>query len=932
VSQLSRKVWQLEDGLPHNYVNAIATDENGYLLAGTQAGIVRFDGMRFTPFEHLSGRWIYSLLRASDGALWAGGYESGLYVVRAGKVESWPMDKNSIFSILEDRSHAIWAVSSSALLKIDNGVPKVIVKGSAVDGFAWQSMTEDDAGSIWFAARNGLFRVTDGHVSQIRPIGVEGLPVTVYHSPAKQQMLLGTTTGLYALKCLNAVCQSNRLSGVRGPVVALRTTSDGALWVGTWGYGVYRVDGTSVEQFSTREGFADDFVRVLSEDAEQNLWVGTRSGGLTRFQRTALKPFGIPEGLGGNYASAVVGDGADGLWLGTWRSGLFHWRNGVMTAQPLPEPVLGILINTLALGAGHDLWMGTFHGLWRIDTVRGTAEHSKLPDGDGSITSVLFSREGKLWLAKQGAGLREFASREYLLPGETITSMIEGRAGRIWIGAKGGLWRMNAAPGRQMEKLGNDSVMAMAEDGQARLWVAAEGGKIQVYTQGGTLRIPVGNLPTPSVYMIAADPRSGLWFGTGRGLAHASMQEVEEVLAGRQERLDLSVYGIAEGMRTIECRIGAQPAAWRRPDGSIWFPTAKGFVEIASNTPVALPPPHPWIERLKVDGKTVARDISIPLSPGTHELEVDFTAIRLGRAERLQFRYRMEGLDQDWVETGNERVARYSHLRPGQFHFLVAARDPGGEWSDPVSSAAIEQSPFVYQTFWFRLFAVLGLAGLGGLLYRVRLRAVSKRYSAVLEERNRIAREWHDTLLAGLAAASWQLDVAAAECLQTKAARSIKSALGMVRYCRDEARRAIDDLRHDQVEGISLADSLRESVDQLTSGTSVRSRLEIDGRLPDCSAEINLDLLRICHEATVNAMQHAHAKELVVRVNCESGNISLSVQDDGIGMNSAWIDQPPHGHYGLLGMRERARRSGGEVSVSSQPGRGTIIKATIPIR
>ena len=943
LSQFSRRVWQIEDGLPHNYVTAIATDEKGYLLLGTQSGIARFDGMRFTPFERLGGTWIYALLKASDGALWVGTYQAGLHVIRDGNVRSLPVTTDigdgSVYSLLEDRWHRIWGVSSDGLFRWDQGQPQLVVHGRNVDGYAWQSMTEDDAGAIWFAAQQGLFRVAGGQVTPLTLAGTRGWPVTVYYSAAKRQLYLGTTIGLYLLKCSNDACESTAIPEVRGPVVGLRTANDGELWAATWGNGVFRSDGRGVEQLSTREGLADDFVRVLSEDGEHNLWAGTRSGGLTRFRKTVLKPIGIPEGLGGNYASAVLDDGADGLWLGTWRSGLFHWRSGVMTPQPLPEEPLGILINALALDASHDLWVGTFHGLWRIPRGSKAAEIVPIAGGEGNVSSILPARDGTLWLAKMGAGLMGFASGNprtssptRLLPGETVTALQEDRDGGIWIGARRGLWRIASTAERKLERMGEGSVTAITEDSRGRIWVATDGGKIQVYTANQSTLLRMTGLPAPAVYLIAEDRQAGVWLGTGRGLARASMHDVEEFIAGRQARVDLSVYGISEGMRTIECRIGAQPSSCTRKDGSIWLPTARGFIEIDPAPVADLPPPHPWIEQVRVDGKTAPRDAPIRLSPGTHDLAVGFTAIRLGRAERVQFRYRMQGLDEDWIDAGSERIARYSHLRPGHFELRVSARDPAGAWSEAAASAAIEQAPFVYQTLWFRVLVGAGIAGMIGIFYCVREHTIRRRYAAVLEERNRIAREWHDTLLAGLSAVSWQLDVSVEQCRQTAALPGIQSALGMVRYCRDEARRAIGDLRHERVEEISLTDSLQRSIRQLTESTPVRSRLEIEGRVPLCSSELNSDLLRICQEATANALRHAQASEIVVRLDCSNGKISLSIQDDGIGMDAASIDYPPHGHYGLVGMRERARRFGGNLYLSSESGKGTVVRAVVPLK
>jgi ligand-binding sensor domain-containing protein len=398
LSQLSRRAWQIEDGLPHNYVTAIATDEKGYLLVATSSGIARFDGMRFAPFEHFGGMRIVSLLRASDGALWVGGCESGLHVLRGGKIQSWyeadGIGKNTVYSLLEDRSHRIWAVAHNGLLLMDRGRPRLIAPEVDVERPGGQSVTEDQSGSIWFAAKAGLFRITGGKAKIVRLSGTGGWPLTIDYSSAVDQLVLGTTTGIYQLKCLSDTCESVKTPEVAGPVVGIRVVADGTVWVATWGHGVFRYKGTRVEQISTHDGLADDFVRVLHEDAEKNLWVGTRSGGLTRFRRTILKPIGIPEGLGGNYASAVLGDGAGGLWLGTWRSGLFHWRNGVVSAQPLPQRPLDSLITALALDSAHDLWVGSFHGLWRVHERDNAAERVALPGGDGVVTSLVTAHFG----------------------------------------------------------------------------------------------------------------------------------------------------------------------------------------------------------------------------------------------------------------------------------------------------------------------------------------------------------------------------------------------------------------------------------------------------------------------------------------------------------------------------------------------------------
>ena len=323
---------------------------------------------------------------------------------------------------------------------------------------------------------------------------------------------------------------SNAVHGVSGPVVGIRGAMDGALWVATWGRGLYRLTGDRVEQLSTREGLADDFVRTITEDGEHNIWVGTRGGGLTRFRATTLKPVGMPEGLGENCASVATGDGQDGVWLGTWRSGLFHWRDGHLRAQALPEPSLGVLITSLALDDSRKLWVGSMHNLWVLPHLGATAREVRLPGPEASISHLLFDRKHKLWLARDGQGIFLFSSGDprtstafRILPGQTITALYEDSKGAVWIGSERGLWKTDADANRPPKEidLAVRQVTALHEDSRGRMWVASHGGRITVYSGESSQRFRYANLPAPEVYGILEDSRNGMWFSTGRGLARA---------------------------------------------------------------------------------------------------------------------------------------------------------------------------------------------------------------------------------------------------------------------------------------------------------------------------------------------------------------------------------------------------------------------------
>ncbi len=778
-----------------------------------------------------------------------------------------------------------------------------------------------------------------GRSEKIETPNVKGSPITAYFWKAKHHLYLGTTAGFYRLFCSGATCTGKLVPEVKGPVVTARGVSDGSLWLGTWGAGLYRVTGERVESLSSRRELADDFVRTVSEDNEHNVWVGTRGGGLTRFRATALKPVGIPEGLNGNCASVAAGDGGNGVWLGTWRSGLYHWQNGVVHSQPLPQSPLGVLVTALGTNKNNDLWIGTFHNLWLLPHGQTRAKEVRLDSPDAPITHILIPRDGSLWLAKEGLGLFIFPSGDprtstpkQLLSSESVTALKQDRSGIVWIGTERGVWQSDGLSQLQpfLVKGSARGVTTISQDERGRIWMASNGRKVYVYDAGTTRRLDLSNLPPSEIFSIQEDGRGSVWFGTGRGLARGRMKDVDAVLASGTGSVTLTSYGVAEGMRTVECRCAKQPQSWTMPDGTLWVPTAKGFIQIDPSRKDNLLPPRPLIEEAILDGKPISPDKPIQLPPGDHELEARFTAIRLGPAEGVRFRYRLEGFEDKWIESGSQRIAHYSHLAPGKFRLLVAARDAADEWSLP-TGISVEQRPHLYQRLWFRVALILAFAGAVLALFQLRLRVIRTSYKSVLEERNRIAREWHDTLLAGLSAVAWQVDAAVQVCSEAKVSDKLKEARGMLRYCRDEARRAIGDLRDDPANEPQLPQAIEEALRRITLGTEVQAELNVNEKLPRLPVGYGADLVRICQEATSNAMRHGHASRVTVLLDCNAGQLSLSVQDNGVGFASQQSVPPAPGHFGILGMRERAQKLGGTLRCSSEPGKGTVVHAVVPL-
>ncbi|MGC4048564.1 MAG: histidine kinase [Paludibaculum sp.] len=485
---------------------------------------------------------------------------------------------------------------------------------------------------------------------------------------------------------------------------------------------------------------------------------------------------------------------------------------------------------------------------------------------------------------------------------------------------------------RQANGLADEYVTSLTEDAQGRIWASTRGGFLALLHQGRATSLgPRQGLPGHSLFKLLDDQAGSHWISSSRGIIRIPSAQLDEVLAGRRQSFDAALYEQEDGLRTIECHGISQPSGWRDREGSLWFPTAKGFVRIRPGKVAHPPAPPVRIEEILAGAQPLAEPVE--LQPGTRDLEVRFTALRFSSPAHLRFRYRLEGNDPDWIQREGERSARYSTVPLGLHRLLVEAREPGGPWSEPVS-INIRQLPRFYQTAWFFTAVLLALAALGYAFYRWRMFVLRGRYKAVLAERNRIAREWHDTLLAGFSAISWQLDATLTRLKEqpARAAEAVDVARQMVHHYRAEARRVIWDLRENEPVPESLQDAVARTMEQITAGTGVTTRLEVSGSPGDMSSDLRQNALRICQEATANAVRHGKAANVLVGIQYTPEAVKLRIRDDGAGFEPKRALSTPTGHFGLIVMQERARRFGGALHIESAPGSGTIVEADLPLQ
>lgn len=945
ISQYGKRSWRVEDGLPHTYVMSILPGPDGYLWIGTDEGLARFDGLTFRaedvePALHLSKRWILRLVRGRDGSLWIGAYDGWIYRVRNRRVEARFNAGASVFALLEDRAGTMWASTRNGVARIVGDRLEYLPGFKRPPDTAWETLAQDARGSIWIVTIDGLFRYNAGGTLVARSGGEYGAVLSVYSSGG--DVFLGSSQGLFRIGETHRPA-ATAWGGITAPVVTMLRDRQHNLWVGTWGNGLHRISADGDETWTSREGLPDDFVRTLHEDTAGNLWIGTRTGGLSRWKDTPLVSYGMPEGLAGNFASTVVPAEGGNVWLGTWRGGIYRFRSEAFEPQPSPLPTLFLTVRALALDSNGRPWIGNWEGL----SGRIGSSYRHFGESDSPylhVSSIVFDRKGRLWLGTSENGVFLFpdgtpgpGGRSYLgdLP---VTSLLEDARGGIWAGTDSGVRFFD--PGKEaagfvpVSSGKGEEIAAVSADTSGRIWAATMPGQICLVSPDRGCLGPRHGLPGYPLYRVVDDGRGSLWLSSARGVLQLSVEAVERALDGRAGRVEIAWYGQHDGMRSIECHRLSQPSGGLAADGSVWFATTHGFVRIFPDRVAQAPPPLVDVEGVSVDGRAAQLGTEVVVPAGAHAIEVRYTALEFSSPEKVRFRYRMEGFDPDWVDAGEDRTIRYNGLPPGSYRLSIAARAGVGAWSEPVAAASLRQMPRFYQTGWFAALAAAAIGLLITAFVRWRIHVARGRYALVLAERNRISGEWHDTLLAGFAAISWQLEEALSrmESLPGALKDPVSLALKMLAHYRAEARRVIWDLREDGLETAALPEAVRLSLEKLVSGTSIQPEVTVRGGETRLPAEHERNIVRICQEAATNAKRHGSPNRIEVRMDFAPGKLTVTIQDDGRGFDTTSRAGLRSGHFGLAVMEERAQRIGGRLRVESRPGNGTLVEAEVPIR
>jgi signal transduction histidine kinase len=667
-----------------------------------------------------------------------------------------------------------------------------------------------------------------------------------------------------------------------------------------------------------------------------------------------FRTLGAREGLSSDETTTVVEDTSGTLWLGTSGSGLNAVKRSgageTAKSYSVQNGLASDVILSLAAAPNGDLWVGT-------------------PDGLNLI---------------RGGRIDAFTSADGL-PDDFIRSLLADADGSLWIGTRRGLthWMGGARPGGQMvtytqaNGLGSDLVGAMARDADGDLWVATfaglsrlakpdgpHGGSIANYTMAnglssnvvtallprsdGTLLIgtqdhgwnvwngrsftaAMGNgLEKTTIHAILDDGGGHLWFATGNGIARCDCT----MTGGCTHWIE---FGAADGLRSRETATNSHPSAWRSRDGHLWFATPKGLVEVdPAHFPVNTVPPPVALERFVVDDLALAQGAagsSLRVEAGHVHFEFDYAGLSFVAPQKVRYRYMLEGFDKEWTDAGTRRTAYYTNIPSGHYTFRVQAANNDGVWDTEGAALAFELRPHFYRTAWFYALLVAAVVGMVLLLQKRRLMRAEREFNAVLGERNRIAREIHDTLAQGYVGISVQLEVLSELLRKNKAdaaAKHLDLTRGYVREGLADARQSIWALRSQDSGETTLPVRLRRMVES-EDGHGLEARFSIFGAYRPLPPGTEREILRVAQEAIHNVKKHAGAKLLLVQLEYGPAAIALEVRDDGSGFApdkelQAVLERDGPGHYGLTGMKERAAAIGGTLEVTSEPGVGTTVR------
>jgi signal transduction histidine kinase/ligand-binding sensor domain-containing protein len=978
VNQYAHTAWRIRDGFFRGRIRDITQSADGYVWLASEFGVLRFDGIRVVPWEpsggyHLPSNDIWSVLAGRDGSLWIG-TAKGLARWKEGTLIEYPdFSGHFVQTLFEDRGGTVWAngnASPTGLFCAIRGRDATCYGKDGSFGYSPWGFYEDRKGNLWVGATGGVwkwrpeprafFRASKDSES-VRSFAEDAEGALLFTTESGIRRVVGSTTEPYLTTALGETVKAYRMLQDR----------DRGLWIGTRNRGLVHVSRGRTDQFSASDGLSGQFVYRVFEDREGNIWIITENG-LDRFRDVAVTRVSVKQGLPGGVDSVSAADDG-GVWI-TDSNGLAEWTDdGLLVyrtrrAQSTRPGTREHVVTGLPVGAIANVFEDSRRRVWlalpnaatplgylRDDTFTGlTGLSPRQP------RTVIEDERGNIWLSDQGLGLVRISESGQVsrTPWSAFshtdfaTAIAPDRVrGGLWLGffnggvayVEGG--QLRASYGAD-DGLTDGWVKALAFSSDGALWVAAEGGLSRLQDGHVATLTSKNGLPCDAVNWVIEDDTRSLWLDMACGLVRLTHQEVVGWESDRTRSLAATVFGPADGVTSHSVPLGYNPYVAKATDGRLWFVGADGANVIdPRHLPFNALPPPVHVERMIADrheyNLMLEGDQPIRLPALSRDLQIDYTALSLVASEANRFKIKLEGWDREWQDMGNRRQAFYSNLPPRTYRFRVIASNNSGVWNEAGATLDFSVAPAYYQTVWFGLTMVAATLALVVGLYQLRLRQLAWQFNMRLEERvnerTRVARDLHDTLLQSFQGLVLRFQAATFQLPQgsDQARRTLESALEDAGRAIVEARDAVQGLRSATVVNSDLPSLISALGQELTAAQNDQGApglsVNVEGRPRDLMPIVRDEIYRIAREALRNAFRHAEASRIQVELRYAPQFLRLRIRDDGKGVDREVIEQGGRsGHYGLAGMRERADLVQATLTVWSERGSGTEVELMIP--
>lgn len=960
VSKYGHTQWRNLDGFGPGTIGPIAQTADGYLWLGTPTGLLRFDGVRSVPWRappgsDLPDERVRALFGSRDGTLWIGTLR-GLASWKDGALVLHPSLKGkTVNAIEEDAEGTMWVGGSGGGKAVLCAIREGNSECHGADGSLGRAILalyrDASSGALWAAGGDRVWKWRP------QPILSFSLPSPI----GALRTLTGTSDGGVVVGTRGQIVKiaNDEVTTIQLPAwaqgliftKALRDR-DGGLWIAASDFGLLHFHDDHLDTYTATEGLSGDHVLGLFEDREGNVWVST-SHGLDRFRPMAAALYARGDGIKGRVASILAArDGS--LWAST--SAMVYRLNDGHVSDIRPA-------RSATLFEDHRgrIWMASQYEFGYMEAGEFVAASGVPP---GTIDGIAEDSKGNIWIADRQAGLLR------LLPNATIerTPWAElGSRGRVstltidpaddslWLGLwSGGV--MNVLDGnvrtflQLRETEGSQGVGQIRVDADGAVWIATRSALTRIKHGRVSKLDHESGLPCEGAYWTLVDERV-VWIYSPCGLVQIDRTEMDTWSAAADQGTNMKVKarlldnwdGVGQpsnvsAVGQIESVQLFTPKAARSVDGRIWVVTGDGIVAVdPARIPTNRTPPPVHVEQITSDGTPYEARAGLRLPPLQRNLEITYTGLSFTVPEQVRFRYRLEGRDADWQDAGNRRQAFYTDLPPGQYRFSVMAANNSGLWNSQGDTMEFSIAPAWWQTDLFRALCACAVAIALYALYRLRVSRLSRQFALALEarvnERLRIARELHDTLLQSFQGLLLRLQTALQLWPNGDGRRILEEGIDQAADAITEGRDAIEGLRAAATETSDLGDAIRALGQVLATdpaSPSARFGIEVRGRPRELHPIVRDDVFCIVGEAMRNAFRHAEPKRIDVDIRYDDRMLSVRVRDDGKGMDRSVAQRGRDGHFGLRGMRERAKLIGGKLALWSRLDAGTEIELTIP--